>query len=179
MHKEKFLAIDLFSGAGGLTAGLKSAGFKVIAGVEINKTAAKSYKLNHRKHRMYEQDIRTLNPKDILTELGLKSGELDLLAGCPPCQGFSTLRTRNKRVSVEDIRNELIFEFLRFVEEMQPKTVMMENVPGLVKDTRMASFLDGLRKLGYIVDEHVLAVKDVSDYGVPQRRRRMILLASK
>lgn len=175
----KLTAIDLFSGAGGLSVGLKKAGFRVLAGVEINETAAASYKLNHRKHILYQEDIQKLDPLKVLRDVGLKPGELDLLAGCPPCQGFSSHRTRNKVTSVVDSRNELVYEFLRFVEKMKPKTVMMENVPGLEKNIRMKKIKDRLIEIGYVFGKHSISVKDVSDYGVPQRRRRMILKVSK
>src|SRR5690625_273078 len=133
---KRYTAVDLFCGAGGLTVGLNDAGFDVLAGVEINAVAAETYSLNHPEHKLYKQDICEISPETMLADLGLKKGELDLLAGCPPCQGFSTHRTRNKGVSVEDERNDLVFEFVRFVEGMLPKTIMMENVPGLYKDRR-------------------------------------------
>ena len=179
MKNNKLTAIDLFCGAGGLSVGLKKAGFKVLAGVELDETAADSYQLNHRKHILYREDIRNIDPQTLLSDLNIKPGELDLLAGCPPCQGFSTHRTRNKGVSVKDYRNNLVYEFLRFVEVIKPKAVMMENVPGLAKDKRMSSVKKKLVEMGYIIDEDSISVKDASDYGVPQRRRRMILQASK
>ncbi len=179
MQMKKYTAIDLFCGAGGLTVGLQNAGFDVLAGVELNKTAAETYTMNHTNHAIYEQDIREISPLEMLSKLGLKKGELDLLAGCPPCQGFSTHRTRNKGVSVEDERNDLVFEFVRFVEEMLPKTIMMENVPGLFKDHRMVLVTNKLKALGYQFDENSVAVRNASDYGVPQRRNRMIMMASR
>ncbi|WP_337048932.1 DNA cytosine methyltransferase [Serratia fonticola] len=174
-----FTAIDLFCGAGGLTCGLKDAGFKVIAGVELEAVAAKTYKTNHADHILYEADIRTLNPLKIMEELQLQPGELDLLAGCPPCQGFSSHRTRNKCTSVEDIRNDLIFDLMRFVRAFEPKTVMIENVPALAKDERITKVIAELRDRGYVIGEKTLQVKDTACYGVPQRRKRMILIASK
>lgn len=179
MKNHKFKAIDLFCGAGGLSLGLKKAGFSVLAGIEIDKVVADSYQMNHRKHILYRQDIRKINPQDILSDLNMTPGELDLLAGCPPCQGFSSHRTRNKGTFVKDNRNNLIYEFLRFVEVLKPKTIMMENVPGLAKDNRMKRLKNKLAEIGYVIDAHAISVKDVSDYGVPQRRRRMILQASK
>lgn len=179
MVENKLTAIDLFSGAGGLSVGLKKAGFRVLAGVEVDEVAAASYRMNHKKHILYKEDIRRLDPRKVLKDLGMKPGELDLLAGCPPCQGFSSHRTRNKGTSVNDARNRLVFEFLRFVEAMKPKTIMMENVPGLVKDSRIQRLKSRLIKLGYVFDENSISVKDVSDYGVPQRRRRMILKVSR
>lgn len=177
MNKPK--AIDLFSGAGGLTLGLKKAGFDVIAAVEMNEIAAKSYSMNHKSELVYRADIKTLSPTKMLRDLGLKKGELDLLAGCPPCQGFSTHRTRNKNTSTEDPRNDLVFEFVRFVGEMLPKTIMMENVPGLYKDHRMFEVVSKLKAFGYKFDEKSILVKDAADYGVPQRRKRMIMMVSR
>src|SRR5438132_456710 len=90
LKQKKPTAIDLFCGAGGLTVGLKMAGFTVLAGVEISESAIETYSMNHKGHKIFDSDICELSPKKILNELGLKRGELDLLAGCPPCQGFST-----------------------------------------------------------------------------------------
>lgn len=177
--ENKFRAIDLFSGAGGLSVGLEDAGFSVIAAVENNESAAKTYRLNHLKSRLYLEDIRGLSPEKVMEDLGLKEGDLDLLAGCPPCQGFSTHRTRNKGSSVVDERNDLIFRFVDYVKVMRPKTIMMENVPGLAKDGRMRSAVKDISNLGYLIHGKSVQVKDVSDYGVPQRRRRMILTASR
>jgi DNA (cytosine-5)-methyltransferase 1 len=172
-------AVDLFSGAGGLTLGLKQAGFKVLAGVEIEQIAAATFKLNHPDVHCFNMDIRELGAMALLKTIGLKRGELDLLAGCPPCQGFSTLRTRKKSNAVADDRNDLLFEFLRIVEAVSPRSIMMENVPALAEDRRMKSFLKRISVLGYKVGRKNVRVEDASEYGVPQRRYRMILLASK
>jgi DNA (cytosine-5)-methyltransferase 1 len=178
-HKGKqtqLRAIDLFSGCGGLTLGLKLAGFRVVGAVESDLLSVETYKRNHRKARVWHTDITQLSVKTIKRELGLKKGELDLLAGCPPCQGFSTLTTKNGKYSVEDPRNSLIYEFLRFVEELRPRAVLVENVPGLAKTLRFRKFCKRLREMGYSVDYRVL---NVADYGVPQRRRRLMLLAGR
>lgn len=179
MSKKQYTAIDLFSGAGGLTLGLKFAGFKVLAGVEISPIAASTYRANHPDIKLFECDIKNLSEIEILKGLKLKRGELDLLAGCPPCQGFSTQRTRNKVASITDDRNELIFEFLRVVEITLPKTIMLENVPGLAKDWRIASLRDKLSELGYLIDNDFAQVKDAANYGVPQRRKRLLVKASR
>lgn len=172
----KLLAIDLFSGCGGLSLGLKGAGFTVAAAVEIDRKAQETYRQNHPTVRLYAEDIRKLDPAQMLKEAGLKVGELDLLAGCPPCQGFSRLRTKNKMASVSDDRNDLIEDFLRFIEAMQPKTVMLENVPALAKDPRFVGMQSQLHSLGY---QTVVNVLDAADYSVPQRRKRLIMLASR
>lgn len=170
------LAIDLFCGCGGLTEGLKQAGIHVIAAVEIDAKAQATYSLNHPSVNLYKDDIRRLDPKAMMEQIGIKRGELTLLAGCPPCQGFSRLRTRNKVTSIEDPRNELVGDFLRFITEMYPKTVMMENVPGLANDSRFISMCKSIEELGYRVAINVL---DAADYRVAQRRKRLILLASR
>lgn len=168
-------ALDLFCGAGGLTLGLKQAGFRVLVGVEIDAVAAETYRKNHSDSICLEQDIRQIDPVALMNRLGLTAGQLSLLAGCPPCQGFSTLRTRKKSCSVDDDRNELLFEYLRFVDAFRPQALMMENVPALLKDKRMSIFLDKLKEFGYQVDENSVRIEDAANYGVPQRRKRMIL----
>lgn len=172
-------AIDLFSGAGGLTLGLKQAGFRVLAGVELEDVPANTFRENHPDVLCIHKDIQILGVAELLMATSLKRGELDLLAGCPPCQGFSNLRTRKKANSVDDIRNDLLFQFLRIVEGTLPRTVMMENVPALASDTRMRSFLKRLTQLGYKIGRRTIRIEDAASYGVPQRRYRMILLASR
>jgi len=142
--------------------------------VDVDALSVKTYRANHRNVRVWEQDIRELEPSELLEELGLDRGELDLLAGCPPCQGFSRMRTLNGAVSIDDPRNNLLFEFERFVEELRPRALMMENVPGLAGDQRFASFCRKMKKLGYLGNHRIL---NAADYGVPQRRRRLIYLA--
>lgn len=168
--------MDLFSGCGGLSCGLREAGFSVVAAVEIDEKASQTYGLNHPDVRLYKQDIRQIEPMDIMREAGLQPGGLDLLAGCPPCQGFSRLRTKNQKTYVQDDRNNLVSDFLRFIRAMLPKTVMLENVPSLGKDGRFTKVRNQLIALGYEVVVHVL---DAADYQVPQRRKRLIMLASR
>lgn len=174
--RSKPTAIDLFSGCGGLSRGLKDAGFSVKAAVEIDDKAQTTYKLNHADVRLYEEDIRRLDPAEVMKDVGLAEGELDLLAGCPPCQGFSRLRTRNQRTYIKDDRNNLVADFFRFVQVMRPKTIMLENVPALGRDQRFTKMRNKLELLGY---KSVVKVLDAADYNVPQRRKRLIMLASR
>lgn len=171
-------AIDLFSGCGGLTQGLKNAGFTVVGAVDLEPTAMETYKMNHPDVTVWEKDIKKLDAAEIKKKLSLRKGQLDLLAGCPPCQGFSSMRTLNGKKRVRDDRNDLIFDFLRLVKELKPKTVMMENVPGLLENRRMKEFKKELEDMGYKFGKSP-AVLNVKEYGVPQSRRRMILLASR
>ena len=175
-RKKKLLAIDLYSGSGGLTLGLKQAGFSVIGAVEINALSTQTYSANHPEVTIWKSDIRRVRPRQILRSLRLRKGRLDLLAGCPPCQGFSSLRTLNGGKRVWDRRNDLVLHFLKFVRALRPKAVMLENVPGLIRNRRFAQLSATLEALGYHCNTDVL---NAADYNVPQRRRRMILLAGR
>ncbi len=167
-------AVDLFCGCGGTTEGIKSAGFCVLGAVDIEPTPLKTYRENHPEVTVWEADIRELKPEDMLQRFGLDTGDLDLLAGCPPCQGFSRIRTCNKVTHVDDPRNDLILEFLRFVEGLRPRAVMVENVPGAAKYDGFIAFTEKMKSLGYVGGHRIL---NAADYGVPQRRHRMIYLA--
>lgn len=169
-------AIDLFCGAGGLTVGLKRARFRVLAGVEIEPLAVATYRANHPRVRVWERDIRRLPVTEICRTLGIRPGELDLLAGCPPCQGFSTIRTRNSGTPAADDRNDLVLEFGRLAKGLRPRSIMLENVPGLASDQRFLELCETLKELGYKVDHKV---RNAADFGVAQRRKRLILLAGR
>jgi DNA (cytosine-5)-methyltransferase 1 len=176
LKTQKLTAVDLFSGCGGLTAGLKKARFDVLGAVDNDSTSAATYTANHPEVRVWRRDITRLSASAVRRELGLRSGRLDMLAGCPPCQAFSALRTLNGGLTVRHKDKDLLFQFLRFVKAIKPKVVMVENVPGLAADERIVSFCAKLARLGY---ESEFRVLDAAQYGVPQRRRRMILLASR
>jgi DNA (cytosine-5)-methyltransferase 1 len=169
-------AIDLFSGCGGLSLGLRQAGFRILGAVEIDQTAVETYTTNHKHVTVKHIDISTLSASEFMRELKLRKGSLDLLAGCPPCQGFSNLRTRNGANGNRDPRNDLVREMLRFARVFRPKAIMVENVPGLRNRKPFYHLCDGLQRLGYRV---TWAVKDAARFGVPQRRKRLILLAGR
>ena len=145
----QYNAIDLFSGCGGMTEGLISAGFHVVAAVEIDNYAAETYRANHDKDGvvLFKKDIRELESSEISNLLNGKP--LHLLAGCPPCQGFSSLRKKNKRKSSRDPRNNLILEYCRMVEELRPICIMLENVPGIESYTLFKRAFSKLKSLGY------------------------------
>ena len=176
MFSMELSALDLFSGAGGTSLGLQRAGFRVVAAVELSELAAESYRLNMPDVAVWESDIRDVEARSLMDGAALEPGELALLAACPPCQGFSTIRTLNGSRRIEDDRNDLLRDVSRFVQVLRPMTVMAENVPGLVADAVFEEFTDELGALGY---EYRHEVVNVSDYGVPQRRRRLLLVASR
>ncbi len=167
------VACDVFAGGGGLSVGLKEAGFQIASAVELDSHAFATYKANHPEVKAYLQDVRLITGKDLAS--GSPTGKIDLLAGCPPCQGFCSLTAKYKRT---DERNSLVLEIGRLVRELQPLAVMMENVPGLAKQggDLFSSLVMELTGLGYTVDWRVL---QVADYGVPQNRRRFVLLAGR
>ncbi len=172
----RYTAIDLFSGCGGLTRGLTDAGYRVLAAVEIDQKACETYRANHRDVELLVEDIRRVSAAKLMRCTGLKKGALDLLAGCPPCQGFSTLRARNGQTAAADPRNDLVDEFARLALALRPKMIMMENVPALARYEKFIDFVERLSAEGYRVISRVL---DVSAFGVPQRRKRLILSASR
>jgi DNA (cytosine-5)-methyltransferase 1 len=176
-RQQKPTAIDIFCGCGGTTRGVKDAGFRVIAGVEVDELAVKTFKANHRGVKIWDKDISKLDPKAVMLYHGLKKGDLDLLIGCPPCQAFSAMRRLNGRKRVRDkASKDLVFEYLKFVEHLLPKVVMIENVPRLTEDYRFNEVRQRLRELGYVGQPMIF---NASDFGVPQRRRRMVFIASR
>jgi DNA (cytosine-5)-methyltransferase 1 len=166
-------AVDIFAGGGGLTVGLKRAGFQVVGAVEIEKNAFATYKANHPEVTAFKQDVCTIIGTS-LRKLS-SSGQIDLLAGCPPCQGFSSLTSKYKKTHPG---NALVNQMTRLVQEIRPRAIMMENVPGLKdKGKRLFNqFIKTLKTEGYVISQEVL---QVADYGVPQSRRRLVVLAGK
>lgn len=151
--------------------GLKQAGFSVVGAVEKDPLAAKTYVSNHAEVKVINEDITKVKSSRLLPRKGLT---VDLVAGCPPCQGFSRVRRRNRRRPANDNRNCLVDEFERIVAELKPAAVFLENVPGIEKYYRFKQFLAFLRRNGYTVTCKTL---DLSGYGVPQYRRRVCVVA--
>jgi len=178
-------AISLFSGAGGLDIGVHQAGFDILACVELDKNACETLRYNiaaqKRKTKVYEGDIKTFTPDEILSDVGKKAGEVDLLFGGPPCQAFSLI---GKQKALEDERGMLLFQMIRYTEAVQPKVVLMEQVKGLLSakdaDGKKGGVLERLLRefdrLGYVAKYKVCLA---ADYGVAQMRERVILVATK
>lgn len=169
--------IDLFSGCGGVTQGFKNRGYQVISAVEWDHITAQTYRRNHPEVVMYENDIRCIEPQDVFTRSGLEHGELTVLSACAPCQPFS----RQNRVSKEDNRTKLVLETIKFIEVFQPQYFLMENVPGINKGKNkliLDRLIEVLREnFRYrVLDPQIV---DAVNYGVPQFRKRLILLCSR
>lgn len=166
--------VDFFCGCGGTSAGLKAAGMNVLAGIDIDAVALDTFKRNFRGAMVLKEDISELTCSSLGEKLGVIERPL-LFAACAPCQPFSK---QNRYKSKSDRRVVLLDEFHKFVEEFLPEYVILENVPGMqrVKKGPFTRFTRVLKRLGYDFDYDV---KDAKTYGVPQSRRRLVLIASR
>lgn len=167
-----FNVVSLFAGAGGSSTGYVMAGGKVKLAVEWDDNAVATYKANYPNTPIYHGDVCQLSVEEILKTIELKSGELDILDGSPPCQGFSTAGKRD----FCDPRNQLFKEYVRILRGLQPKVFVMENVSGMVKGKMKLIFAEILKELkesGYQVKAKLM---NAQYYGVPQSRQRMIFI---
>ncbi len=174
----KSTVVDLFAGCGGGSLGFRAAGFSPRAAVEIDPVASSSYEANLGLTPI-TRDIRKVSGSDILSAAKLHAGDLTLLFGCPPCQSFTVLRRGQNTTSEDRRRNKLPREYLRLVGELRPRHLAFENVPGMVDGRGRSEFdllLEGVGALGYQV---VWKVIDAVDHGVPQRRKRLLVVASR
>jgi len=160
-------AVDLFAGAGGTTQGLKDAGYNVLAAIENDPDAAATYRANHPEVAFYERNIRGIQAPAFARRHG--DARLGLLSACPPCQGFSTLGAGD----VADPRNDLVMAVERFARPLAPWAIVLENVPGLAADRRLVRLVASLANR-YVVRQYIV---DAADFGVPQHRRRVIVIA--
>jgi DNA (cytosine-5)-methyltransferase 1 len=177
-------ALSLFSGAGGLDLGITQAGFNILASVEVDPNCCSTLRAWVERAaattKVIEKDIRAIDPGVLMQDIGLRPGQLDLLAGGPPCQAFSQI---GKRASLEDPRGLLLFEMLRFAKEIKPRAILIEQVKGLLtapdktgkRGGVLEMFLSGLAELGYEARWRVL---NSADFGVPQVRQRVFVIAT-
>ena len=168
--------IDLFSGAGGMAEGFRQAGFGILSATDIDPTASETFRKNFPEANFIEGPIEDLESKDLLTGQGIAEGEIDCVIGGPPCQAFSI---NNHRRSAEDFRAGLFRDYLRIVEELKPRTLVMENVPGIltVRDGAVVKEIkESLATLGYKSRAKILYAEE---YGVPQERRRIFFIATR
>tara|TARA_B100001059_G_C17836263_1_gene588363 strand:- start:5231 stop:6295 length:1065 start_codon:yes stop_codon:yes gene_type:complete len=177
MNKKKINAVDLFCGAGGLSLGLQMAGFEIELGLDFVKDCEDTHNLNFKNTPFICGDISEIKGSEILDRIGLKKGELTLVSGGPPCQGFSTVNGKSR--FLENPKNKLFVQFVRIIDELSPTWFIMENVIGLlsmdsgrVKEAIFKAFED----IGYSIDAKVL---NAVDYGVPQNRKRAIFIGNK
>ncbi|NLB19153.1 MAG: DNA cytosine methyltransferase, partial [Syntrophomonadaceae bacterium] len=173
-----YTCIDAFCGAGGLSLGLQQAGYDIVLSFDNDPKCIETHDLNvgtFFRHKAYLDSIESIINRNLLKVANLNKGDLFLLAGGPPCQGFSVQR----RGDDKDGRNELVLKFISLVGELMPKYFLMENVRGIMgrrgraileQATRMAT------ELGYRV---IMEVLDAQDYGVPQRRERVFVVGER
>ncbi len=171
-------AIDAFCGAGGLSIGLTDVGFNILLGFDFDKKCVETLKNNSQaiRHAVLQSDVKDMLKGKLLEHAKINKGELDLLAGGPPCQGFSVQRTIG---GDRDARNLLVDDYGDLIAEVEPRFFLMENVPG-IGGKRGREIVDRFKarmtEIGYFCHEKIL---DAQDYGVPQRRRRFIVVGEK
>lgn len=168
----KIGAVDLFCGIGGLTFGLQKSGIPVIAGVDLDSTCEFAFTENNQS-LFINKSIEEISGKNIKGLL--KAFDIKVLVGCAPCQPFSN-HQKDKQNRKRHKDWNLLYEYARLIHEVRPQIVSMENVPQLKKEAVFYDFLNVLKELKYKVNYEIV---DASDYGVPQRRKRLILLASR
>ena len=174
--ENKFKAIDFFCGGGGMTCGLRQAGIDVIAGVDFDKNAKETYEFNNPGSVFVFKDIKNLRSNYFERALGVKRDDDKLImVGCSPCQYYSIINTDHSKA---ELSKGLLMNFARFIDYYRPGYVLVENVPGIVtnKETVLPKFLKTLERLGY---KHKEEIVDMSQYGVPQSRRRFSLIATR
>ena len=170
---KKFTFIDLFSGAGGLSCGFEKAGLTCLAGIDFLKPAIETFKKNHKNAIGIDGDIRKILIKDFKKKI--KNQKVNIICGGPPCQGFSTIGPGDAK----DSRNHLFLEFVRFVKELEPEIIVLENVTGLLAKKNiktLQSIFNCFEELGYDLNARVLSSHH---YGAPQIRRRVILIGNR
>lgn len=170
--------IDLFCGCGGASLGIESAGQEVVAAVDINEGACNTYFQNLGLQPICG-DLNTISGNDILNHYGIKKSDVDLVIGCPPCQGFSSLRATTG-ADVSDKRNQLVSVFLKRIAELDPQCVIFENVVGILNGHGRAYldlFIKKIQKQGYRINSEILV--NVADYGIPQLRKRVVITGIK
>lgn len=168
-----YTSIELFAGAGGLALGVEKAGFNTIGLIEFDKDAADTLKKNRPNWNVINDDIANISCLDLEEYFSIKKGELDLLSGGAPCQAFSYA---GKRLGLEDARGTLFYHYALFLEKLQPKMFLFENVRGLLTHDHgktYATMLDIFTRAGYTIDKQVL---NAWNYGVPQKRERLITI---
>lgn len=173
---KKLTAIDLFCGAGGLSEGFRQAGFHVLAGQDYDEQAGATFAATHSEATFIGGPIQDVTPAQILKAAGAKRGEIDVIVGGPPCQGYSVY---NHQRGEADPRAGLFREYLRIVEAVQPRWLVMENVTGITSiagGTIVREIFAGMSSLGYRVEMKVLKAEE---YGVPQERRRVFFIATR
>jgi DNA (cytosine-5)-methyltransferase 1 len=171
MKKPK--SIELFAGAGGLALGLERAGFETIGLVEFDCAAAETLRKNRPNWNVIEDDIENISKQNLEKLFNIKRGDLDLLSGGPPCQSFSHA---GKKLGLEDARGTLFYHYAVFLDKLQPKMFLFENVDGLLSHDKGKTFkiiLNVLRESGYSV---VYKILNAWDYGVAQKRKRLVVI---
>lgn len=172
---KKYTYMDLFAGAGGMSLGFDNAGFKNLLAVEFNKDFAETYKKNFPRHNLIVDDIKNVTEQQIYDII--KNKKVDVIIGGPPCQGFSIAGNIGRNF-IDDDRNRLFKEFVRFVKIIKPKVFVLENVAAMERHNKgktIKEIVSSFKEIGYDIKYKVL---NAVNYGVPQERRRIFIVGT-
>lgn len=172
---KKYTYMDLFAGAGGMSLGFDNAGFKNLLAVEFNKDFAETYKKNFPRHNLIVDDIKNVTEQQIYDII--KNEKVDVIIGGPPCQGFSIAGNIGRNF-IDDDRNRLFKEFVRFVKIIKPRVFVLENVAAMERHNKgktIKEIVSSFKEIGYDIKYKVL---NAVNYGVPQERRRIFIVGT-
>ena len=167
----KLRLLDLFAGVGGMSHGFEEAGFDIAGAVEHDKKIGNSLQKNHKNTKVFIADIKNLEPAIVKAEIGA----IDIIVGGPPCQGFSL---KGKRLGLDDERNFLFREYIKYVDHFKPTYFVIENVSGIMSSNNgyfVNEILEEFKNIGYSINYGIL---NASDFGVPQNRKRAIFIGT-
>ena len=175
---KQYAVLDLFCGTGALSYGLskRNSAFTTVAGVDLDTAAVKTAAANHESAHIVCNKIENIAPLELVRQAGVS--QVDVIVGGPPCQGFSSLRP-SRGSELEDPRNNLYKQFVKYVDILRPTVFLMENVVGLVSASEgklLEGILKGFKKIGYSVDWRIL---NAANFGIPQKRERFFLIGTK
>lgn len=176
VNENSFTSIELFAGAGGLALGLEKAGFNALGLIEFDKDATNTLRCNRPEWRVIHDDIANISCLNLEEYFSIRQGELDLLSGGAPCQAFSYA---GKRLGLEDARGTLFYHYALFLEKLKPKMFLFENVRGLLTHDHGHTYeamLSIFEEAGYTITKSQRKILNAWDYGVPQKRERLITI---
>jgi DNA (cytosine-5)-methyltransferase 1 len=178
MSDSRLTIIDLFCGTGGFSKGFENTGhFKTLFGIDVLPHAVETFRLNHAHAQAATADVRRYPPDRVASELGIGRGDIDVIIGGPPCQGFSSIRPHRGKKE-DDPRNDLFLNFAQYVDYYRPKMLVLENVVGLATHkggATIETMREAFDAVGYETDWRIL---NAAHYGVPQKRERLVMLGA-
>ena len=177
MNNSNYFGIDLFAGAGGFSYGLSKSGFNMKIGIESNIHASKTLKENNPNMLVINQDIRDTDPLYLLKKAKIKKNDIGIIAGGPPCQGFSYSNKKSRYLT--NPLNNLYLEFFRYIKEIMPKSFIIENVSGMIKGKMKGLFINYMKRMKSLNYQVKCKLINAKYYNVPQSRQRVIFIGAR